>query len=443
MKRMRLVLPILCGAPLLQSCASTPVETQAWRVEPLQRVRHSTERPEAYYQLGRYYLGQKRNDQAIQAFRKALAGDGRLAEARNALATIYAAQGKYDLAIEEFQTVIAQSPGSAHAHNNLGYAHYLQGHYSEAIAAFETAIRLEPKNQRALNNLGLAYAKAGQPERSHEAFVQAAVTAAPGQSHERAPDPRASQAAVPQEKVLALPKDRGVIITTEVKAAATPLHDAADRGTGAPIFTVAGPADAAAPAAQVVQVDETRTGTAWSAPSALAAGEQILSVHTAAQTRMEISQSSPYVYELRAREEPAPVAAAVASALRQTVQARGTATLQWNFRLEVSNGNGINGLAKRVGVALGEYGLSKVRLTNQKPFGQPVTRVEYREGFAEQANLLSARFSQGPVTVKTARLDPRADVRIVLGRDQPWNFALVEPKTDGYPVALSSLPVGR
>ena len=179
MKLARIMLPLVCSAPVLLGCSTpavAPVATaKPIKVQPVLRVRDAAGSARDFYQLGRYYQGQNRFAQAADAYRKALEYHKDDIEARNALATTYSAQGKLDEAIAEFEAILKVKPELAHLHNNLGYAYYLQGNFGNAVAAFETARALEPGNPRTYNNLGLAYRKMGDSEKSRLAFARAAA----------------------------------------------------------------------------------------------------------------------------------------------------------------------------------------------------------------------------------------------------------------------------
>ena len=95
--------------------------------------------------------------------------------------------------------------------------------------------------------------------------------------------------------------------------------------------------------------------------------------------------------------------------------------------LEVSNGNGVAGMARRIDGLLQGVGLPKSRLTNQKPFTQRFTEIHYRGGYEAAAGALSARFPSRPALVRDNRLRADIDVRLVLGKDLPTAVALVEP----------------
>jgi hypothetical protein len=86
-------------------------------------------------------------------------------------------------------------------------------------------------------------------------------------------------------------------------------------------------------------------------------------------------------------------------------------------RVEISNGNGIAGMARRVGKWLTTHGIATARLSNQRPYIQQTTVVQYRPGGAEDAERL-ARAMPGPAHVEL-RPTPnlRTDLRVVLGHD--------------------------
>jgi tetratricopeptide (TPR) repeat protein len=85
--------------------------------------------------------------------------------------------------------------------------------------------------------------------------------------------------------------------------------------------------------------------------------------------------------------------------------------------LEISNGNGRNGLARLLSRQIREPGVKVVRLTNEKGFKVRQTRIEYQPAFREMAERLAQRFgANAPVEVSMAG---RANVRLVIGHDLP------------------------
>lgn len=369
MKTKHTMLPIICVLPLLGSCASyQDAGNGAWTVKPVISVKHSTEKPEALYQLGRYYQGQQRYEQAISAYQKSLAADPAYAEARNGLGVIYSLLGRYAEAIEQFRMAIQQAPAAAHIRNNLGYALYLQGLYVEAATELEQAVKLDSSDQRAYNNLGLALDKVGDKVKAVQAFTQAAnlknaeeaVTAATPQADIAVPSMletvRAGTAGAVQSPdsglSLQLPKDKGIIRQ--------------------------------APPQQVPVV----------------------------ASQVQAVQLAPGVYELRdgrAERAVAPLA--------------GGANPVNKFRLEVSNGNGVTGMAKMVAGFLREQGYEKARLTNQKSFAVSSSRIRYRQGYQNEARLLTEKLPGQPDLVQTEDMRKDISVQIVLGKDMAGSLA--------------------
>lgn len=88
-------------------------------------------------------------------------------------------------------------------------------------------------------------------------------------------------------------------------------------------------------------------------------------------------------------------------------------------RVEVANGNGTAGLARRMSRLLPPDEFTRARLTNDKPFGRlesVIQHVEGAEAVAEQVNaVLPARLP----LARVERLERRAEVRVLLGKDFP------------------------
>ena len=95
-------------------------------------------------------------------------------------------------------------------------------------------------------------------------------------------------------------------------------------------------------------------------------------------------------------------------------------------RLEVSNGNGVAGMAARVGRLLTTQGVPIARLTNARPFVQQATVIQYRDGHEEAA----LRVARNLPVLALAAPEPtpglRSDVRVLLGRDWVRSAACLE-----------------
>lgn len=370
MRIKQIIFPAVCCLPLLSGCTSYPSSSMAaWQIKPVTSIRDSTEEPGAYYQLGRYFQGQNRYEQAAQAYRKALAADKNFVEARNGLGVIYSMQGKYAEAIEVLKIAVQQSPKSAHIYNNLGYAYYLRGQNKEAVAALQEAAKLDPSNQRALNNLGLAYAKAGDNADSIVALTKAIKAS---------------------ETTLAAPPRTG-------RNAPQSPADQSDRSVAA------APQSMALPGGVI-----TRT----LAPMIPRVASQIKAV-----------QIAPNVYEL---SEPHALPVKVADAGSTDP-----------IKLEIANGNGVTGMAKRVKQFLHGQGYVTERLTNQKPFKVQITQIQYRNGHQLEAQRLQSSLPKQSRLIESDKMHANINVRLVLGRDITANVAFFEGKQDKIRLAFN------
>jgi hypothetical protein len=102
--------------------------------------------------------------------------------------------------------------------------------------------------------------------------------------------------------------------------------------------------------------------------------------------------------------------------------------------LEISNGNGREGLARLMSRQLREPGVKVVRLTNEKGFAVRQTRIEYQPAFRSVAERLAERYGAAkPVEVSMAG---RADVRLVIGHD--LSAGLIASRSNAVPAAQAS-----
>lgn len=84
-------------------------------------------------------------------------------------------------------------------------------------------------------------------------------------------------------------------------------------------------------------------------------------------------------------------------------------------RLEISNGNGVTGMAAALARTMRGDDVQVVRLTNLRPFAVPVSRVEYQSDQRAAAQALASRLGMAVTAPREGQ--QRAQVRIVLGRD--------------------------
>ncbi|MDD2933206.1 MAG: tetratricopeptide repeat protein [Methylotenera sp.] len=403
MKHKQKILPAVCCFALLSACASNQQAVVAPLTITPMIAKNSSDNPKSMYQIGLYYQGQNRFDQAIKAYEKALAADSSFVEARNGLGVIYSRQGQYREAIEAFQTAIQQAPKAAHLYSNMGYAYYLQGRYAESVAALKQAAWLDPTNQRALNNLGLAYAKTGSNSESAQAFTKAVdVSVAVGSQ--------------------SITKD--AVVTPSQNASPLPVE----------VSSVNAETNTASVSKLVVPISEVQKPEVLML--ALPKDRGVIRPASTTVTipvmdsRVKLVQVASNVYELHAKQ--------------YNVESNQIATVgdmpnTAKLRVEVANGNGLAGMAGKVGQFLRHQGYPVARLTNQKPFQVQVTHIQYRDGHQAEAQLLQSSLPEAPALVRSNGLRADVSVRLVLGKDMAPHLAHFDGKWQKLQLAITPM----
>lgn len=349
-------------------------------VQPTVSLRVAAPSSDASYARGREAQAAGRWRQAADEFKRVLELDPRHLEAINALAVAYAESGELDESLLWFEHALALAPAAAHVHNNYGYALYRLGRLDDAEQALRRAQDLDPGHARTRQNMMLvSEARAKLAVESPAMPVMAGVPAATATIVTVAPRP--SAAAGPDLSSAADPRLALVRIEPQVYQ----LRD--ERAPALP--TPASPV-AAAPAAGTATVP---TSTAWAAvpmPAPSAA----------------VPAPRPAV--------PLDFAEIVSDGDKALVALRFTPR---QLGLEIANGVGVAGLAKRTAKQLVRVGLPAVRLTNVPHYQEPTTVIQYRQGHEAAAQALSGAL---PISVGHAGSDDlRFDinVRLVLGHD--------------------------
>lgn len=354
---------LLASAGLVAGCMSAP-DKQALRIEPLLSIRDAVASARDQYEIGRYFQGQKRDAEARRAYEKALAIDPGLAQAANNLAVIEAGQGHYDRAILHFRLALERRPDDAALHNNLGYVYLLQGQHRAALAEFDAALRLAPGHPRAAAN------QLAARHFSQLAEAQATPTTSGGNALPATP-PASEPPAPATAGVDDAPRPPEVAPPPAAPSPTSPSRPALAEAPSEPAIA---PAPAEAPSLAVL-------------PGALA-------------------------------EPPAaPTFAPAPSPEPALADAPETAPAPRRAGLEISNGNGVTGMALRLRGFLRAKGMDRARLTNERPFVRQETAIAYRSGFADAAQHLSAKLPHPVTMFESAALRPGTDVRLLLGKD--------------------------
>ena len=350
--------PVACLAlacMLLPACTASAPELQ-FLVRPYSEIRHAAGTTPDPYELGRRYQAGGQLDLAVGAYMQAMKVDHRATEARNALAVLYSRQGRFAEAVTLLRDAATKS-SSAYLHNNLGYIYFLQGDHLAAIREFRAALTLEPGHPWARNNLRLA---------------TTALDRHSTQRVEQSPDRAASTAAAIE--VWGEVRGRQDKVEGTVAAAREATRDKPTRAV-----------TEVAPRTSVAQVLKPLKP-------------------------MDINSNHPKL--LTGGVEPVRFASSVRTSIPHFA-----ASAPGKVRLEVSNGNGVTGFAKRMSEILVRHGIPVHSLTNQLPFKQLTTEIQYRDGFEQEANQLKTRLGGNAVVARSNTLRSHIDVRVLLGHD--------------------------
>lgn len=456
MNKFALTLKPVLAALVLGACSTSPtMPEKAWKIAPVQTVRHGGANAAGFFALGRYKEGQGANAQAIAAYRKALDADPGYAAAWSALGSLQVQTGQFDDGLKALERAVSLSPSASHLHNNLGYALQLAGRDEAAATSLGRAVELDANNRRAWSNLATTYRRLGMQDKAEFADARASGTwpAAPTGYATRPTVPATATAPAPAPVTATAAAVTVSPVSTETPASAAPMPLLAPNNVAQPFAppeskgerpasgspaTVSALSVSTTPRTVLVKVAnnvyELHNGPAKPAAAVLEAAAIIAAV-AAPSGRSATPVAAPRIAAETAAPLP-PVATPVGSAPRAA-------------RYEITNGHGGEGLARRLAALLGKQGVTRPRLTNQRPFDQPGSFVEYRDGYRDAAEAFAARLPFRPTIQAAASNGLLVDVRLMLGHDLTTSDACAAlglctgvARRPGAPVAVAQGPGG-
>ena len=120
--------------------------------------------------LGMIKNGTGKYDDAINYFKKALAGEPSNASAYRGLAKAYQSLNKNSEAENTYKQAIKLKPDYWAGYNDLGIFYYTHGHFDEAIEQFKQVIKCTPNNYRGYSNVGAMYYFLGKLSDARDMF---------------------------------------------------------------------------------------------------------------------------------------------------------------------------------------------------------------------------------------------------------------------------------
>lgn len=330
-------------------------------------ITRSADTAHSFYDLGKYYFWQNRFDKAREAFEQALKLQANNVDALNGLGAVHDRLGQFDAAQQAYRQALAVAPEAAHIWANLGYSLLLQGRPDMAIASLEKAIALDAANTVARQHLAQA-AEASAKLAARAPSIPAPVADSPTQAPEA---PTATDTISKPLMLVESVKPMGAALVTVMPRV---------RATHSNLMTVSYarpvPAEQQAPAS--VRIADTRA-----APVAMTAA---------------------------APQPPAPKAAPVVSATPAALNFGRT-------RIEISNGNGVNGMARALSAAMKMEGANVTRVTNALPFDKPRTTIICANDVKGAADAIAKLLPGNPDIRLGSTAERNVDIRVVLGAD--------------------------
>jgi protein O-mannosyl-transferase len=138
----------------------------------------------AHNNIGSILLKQKRADEAIEHFNKALELEPRNALAENNLGLALVQLGRLNEAEPHFRKAVELNPAYFKAYESLGAVYLQTNRPDAAVTSLKAALDIQPTEAKALNDLGIAFMRSGQAAEGLDAF-QRAVGIEPGNGQYR------------------------------------------------------------------------------------------------------------------------------------------------------------------------------------------------------------------------------------------------------------------
>ena len=356
----------------------------------LSSVRKVDGEAEAKYRMARYFQNKNKHKIAIEELKEVILIDPFFAKAYNALGVSYDQLREFKNAIHFYKLAIKIDPNLDYVYNNLGFSYLLRGDYDRAIDAFHKAIALDEKNERFRNNLGLAYAKKGEYELALEQFR------------------------ITGDEVSANYK-LGQILYREGKYEIARKYDAKSFQTEASNHTapsVSSDSIEKDPQPEMLQepiIHESRTPQKQDEVATELKRMDFDTKSTQSNYSETIGISENQLSPVENREEVNEIS---------NKEHRISKDYTVEFEIEISNGNGVDGMAKRLGNYLTKKGFKVIRLRNARCFNHESTKIFYYNGYAQD---ISRLLKEIPVECDKKNLielkQTGKHIKILIGKD--------------------------
>lgn len=405
---------------------------------------------ESLYLMACYFQERKKHKLALAEFSRAVQIDPTHVKAHNGMGVSHDSLGDHARAIECYKAALHVNPKLDYVLNNLGYAYLLQGEFDLAIDNFQQAIALNKRNSRYHNNLGLAY---GRNEMYDQAFAEFELAGDKAKAHHNMArifygNGRYHDAAVHFSKASTInhssrDADRGLAAADSLaKIFSVPETDVDEKKEPEP--NIIKPTDnnsyRVLHTAQCgsfknhENAQEKKTGLMEKGDEG-SIQEKGDNEHRYAvnggvfETGVGAKESAeeimePEVYHMSALwlknsdkvdlEDRQPIKA---KTLKKDGNDKANPVVN-RVVIEVSNGNGVNRMARKVGNYLNSKDFKFMYLSNADHFNHPETIIYYRSGHLHEARKAEQKLPGRQKMKEVSQLEwESAKVKVVIGKD--------------------------
>jgi Tfp pilus assembly protein PilF len=423
----------------------------------------------AHYKLGRFYQQKGQHQKAIIEFKKAILSYPEYIIAYNALGMAYDAVSDYESAELAYSKAISLNPKLAYLYNNLGYSYLCRGDHDAAVIYFEKAVNLDGQKSKINNNLQLARTKSIENKLPQEQKSMIAVTNEPVDESletqtaevesivneqtnvkaDNAFDPselKQAEREVPVDSSLQLTAETDSEPSNNVNFAIDSLSTAQNDQTPEPNPESSDMAMTASEFQEVIVVEPIEVAAPIEAQTSEV--ESIVNEQTNVKAdnasdpseskQAETETQKSYAIQLVAntyssssniRNSVIDVAPIAYYGLKPRVNSeqseKGTNGEQSqkekgirSVRIEVVNGNGVYGMARRTAGYLEKKGLKVYKISNAQHFGLDKTKILYKNGYLQEAYMVAKLIPGDQDFTKLNSLSSsNLHVQVLLGRD--------------------------
>ncbi|WP_419176056.1 LytR C-terminal domain-containing protein [Desulfosediminicola sp.] len=425
----------------VESLVGTKVNARFWS-----KVRPHSSLADAHLRLAGFYQKQGKYELAIDEYSKALKVDGRYCKAYNGIAMSYDGLKNCELAHKAYELAINCDPEEAYIYNNYGYSSILCNQLDEGIALLLKAEELSDGDEQIKNNLELArLALTRQTAPDYDILPEdtpglnlanaspkdlptyLATAAEEKEEQEKAAEQIVEAVKITEEELPDVPEpfeQPSVVLVPSAGAKFQPhlLVDGFESPEPEELTLPADTSVAAVNTGNVIKpVLKPGSKSAVPAQETVAEKRQAEKIESVATPTLEPKTGivMPPIDPLVPAKDPEVQAKSPTLPEKAEVEDKSQALYQkTETGVEVSNGNGVTGMARRSSELFVDYGFKVRRITNARNFQFDDSVIYYRDGYFGVAEELS-HFIPGDQKLEQVDSLGRAaiGVRVLLGND--------------------------